>query len=191
MSHLLRYDHITFEGHETYQKRSYRNRIHIADAQGKRSVSIPLVKGKHEQLSIREVNISYDTSWDKGLKRLLKASYGSAPYFDYYYDELVSIIDKRHQLLWNLNYDMLQFIMTHLGFSSEISISPRYTRDYDDTEIQDLRAQFSPTRSVDIQQVYDQVFLDRHGFISDLSSLDLLMCCGPESAIYLAGLKLS
>jgi len=143
MSLLMKHDTIILEGYETYQKRSYRNRLHIVDAQGKQVVSIPLVKGKHEQQSIRDVQISYDTAWDVSFIRLIKAAYGSAPYFEYYYDDIVSIIKKKHTLLWDLN------------------------------------------RQLNTPATYDQVFLDRHGFIADVSILDMLMCCGPETPLHL------
>jgi len=187
MSVLMKSDMIILEAHETYQKRSYRNRIHIADAQGKRVVSVPLVKGKHEQQSIRDVQISYDTAWDTSLIRLIKAAYGSAPYFEYYYDDLVKIILKKHVYLWDLSYDLLKFVIKSIGSTTEIKVSNKYARGYDD-EVYEARGHFRPSRQVHLNTTYDQVFIGRHGFIGDLSILDMLMCCGPETLIHLSNL---
>ena len=186
MSHLLMYDQVILEGHETYQKRSYRNRLHVVDAQGKKSISIPLVKGKHEQQSIRQVDISYDTSWDISFLRLIKAAYGSAPYFDYYYDDIVEIIGKKHTSLWDLNYDMLLMVIEWLGVNLVLSTSDAYKTDYEGSDIDDARGIFLPTNPASTHLSYDQVFMERHGFVSDLSILDLLLCCGPEAPLYLS-----
>ena len=188
MSLLTRSDTIILEGHETYQKRSYRNRILIADAQGKRVISIPLVKGKHEQQSIREVKISYDTAWDTSLTKLIKAAYGSAPYFEYYYDDIVDIIQKGHTYLWELSYDLLEYVLKCIGCGTEMIISGQFLRDYDD-DFYDARGHFLPTREVHLTPTYDQVFMERHGFIGDLSILDMLMCCGPETSIRISDLE--
>ena len=41
------------------------------------------------------------------------------------------------------------------------------------------------------QERYDQVFMEKHGFIANLSILDLLFNLGPESADYLHNLAIS
>ena len=37
---------------------------------------------------------------------------------------------------------------------------------------------------------YDQVFMEKHGFIANLSILDLIFNLGPESAEYLKNINL-
>ncbi|MFK7980892.1 MAG: WbqC family protein, partial [Saprospiraceae bacterium] len=54
---------VVLEQHENYIKRSFRNRTHIASANGQLRLSIPLEKGKNQQQSIKEVRISYDEHW--------------------------------------------------------------------------------------------------------------------------------
>jgi len=41
------------------------------------------------------------------------------------------------------------------------------------------------------QERYDQVFMEKYGFIANLSILDLLFNLGPESADYLHNLDIS
>ena len=41
------------------------------------------------------------------------------------------------------------------------------------------------------QEKYNQVFMEKHGFIANLSILDLLFNLGPESADYLHNLAIS
>jgi len=181
---IMQNDEVIIEGHEHYQKRSYRNRIHLVDAQGPKSFSIPLKSGKNEQQTIQEVLLSYDTSWDVSLSRLIKTAYGSAPFFDFYYQELHDIIMEKHRYLWQLNHALLNYVCSIIGHSGPISNSSSYQKTYNES-ITDLRGKISPMDKWTSDLRYDQVFMDRHGFIEDLSILDMLMCCGPETPLYL------
>ena len=57
---LLQFDQILIEQHDNYQKRTYRNRCHIASANGLLRLSVPLEKGKNNQQTIRDVKIAND-----------------------------------------------------------------------------------------------------------------------------------
>ena len=46
------------------------------------------------------------------------------------------------------------------------------------------------TWDLEKQKRYDQVFMEKHGFIANLSILDLLFNLGPESTDYLYNLDL-
>ncbi|MBK9376774.1 MAG: WbqC family protein [Saprospiraceae bacterium] len=54
MSHISHYQTIVLEARENYQKKSYRNRFELGSVQGPISLSVPLVKGKHQQQVITE-----------------------------------------------------------------------------------------------------------------------------------------
>ena len=64
-----------------------------------------------------------------------------------------------------------------------------YSSEYNNTgEFKDLRS-----CKFDINNIprYDQVFMEKHGFISNLSILDILFNLGPESTDYLTSLDTS
>ena len=181
---VLAYPIFFLEAHENYQKRSYRNRFFLCDAQGPHLMSIPLQKGKNQQMSIKDITISYDTSWDRSFLRLLKSSYGSAPYFDYYYPSLERLIASKYRHLWDFNYDSLIFIMKALESTSQIRESESYTKEVNPEIVLDLRSKYAPQHPLNSTITYPQVFEDRLGFQSGLSIIDLLMNTGPEAALY-------
>ncbi|NJN78366.1 MAG: WbqC family protein [Saprospiraceae bacterium] len=91
---LLKHEKVWIEQFENYQKGSYRNRCHIATANGLLRLSIPLEKGKNNQTCIKEVKIHNDTNWQIQHWRAIKSAYGNAPYFEYYADELLPFLKK-------------------------------------------------------------------------------------------------
>ena len=123
---IIEHDTILIEQHENYQKRSYRNRFYINGPQGKLLFSIPLCKGKNEQQNIKAVEISYHDSWDIQLSKIVQTNYGSAPYFDFYYDSLLSIFTKRPQYLFDLNTQLLKWFLksTQLDKNIEFTQTP-------------------------------------------------------------------
>ena len=63
--HYAQAETIVLEAHENYQKGSYRNRCHILGANGLQRLSLPLAKGKNNQLNIREVQLSHEQDWPR------------------------------------------------------------------------------------------------------------------------------
>ena len=151
---------IYIEACENYQKQSYRNRCHFYAADGKQSLSFPIThsEGTHKHL-ISEVRIDYSKPWVMQHKRAIISAYRTSAYFEYYQDELFAI---------------------------------RMTESYDAApECEDLREVIHPKRpdrileNLELKKPYFQVFAEKHGFIPDLSIMDLLFNEGPDSIVYL------
>jgi hypothetical protein len=180
---IIEHDTILIEQHENYQKRSYRNRFYINGPQGKLLFSIPLCKGKNEQQNIKAVEISYQDSWDIQLSKIVQTNYGSAPYFDFYCDSLLSIFTARPKYLFDLNTQLLKWILK----STQLDKNIEFTRVYDPTpqgEIVDLRNKIRPNKDIVTSKKkvqYAQVHEEMNKFIEDLSILDMIFCCGPET----------
>lgn len=175
------HDTIRLEAQEHFQKGSYRNRCHIAGPNGPQRLSIPLEKGKHQQLPIREVRIAYDEPWQRQHWRSIVTAYGSAPFFEHYAPELEPFFEKRYNFLFDLNLDILNFITKKFSWNGQFTFSDAF-----EAEIPgDFRMLISPKPAVREQSwfrpvPYAQVFAERHGFLPDLSALDLLFCRGPQ-----------
>ena len=186
--HLV--DQVVIEAHETYQKRSLRNKCIIMGANGPITLSIPLVKGKHSSRFIKDVKISYHDSWVGNYLHSIRSSFGAAPYYEYYYQELEAILKSNTTFLWDLNQELMSFIMKRIRLDTSIIESSEYQKEYDETWI-DIRSQsiksYQPEPSQ--EEGYAQVFEDRFGFVSNLSILDTLFCLGPESGLYLSRSK--
>lgn len=164
---------LVVEAHEHYQKGSLRNRCHIAGPNGVQRLSIPLEKGKHQQVPIREVRIAYDENWQRQHWRSISTAYGNAPYYEHYAEDLAPFYEKRFVFLFDYNLDLLTFILQKkLAWPGEIRISEFYEAP--------AAVEYGMTRR------YPQVFEEKHGFLPDLSVLDLLFCCGKRGGEVLA-----
>ena len=176
---------------ENYSKGSYRNRCHIAGAQGLQVLSIPLKGGKHQQQSIREVLISHETPWGSQHWTAIKSAYGKSPFFEFYADELYPFFTKKYEYLWEWNWDLLQALIQLLQMDAEIERTEIYQKQVSEGII-DFRNGISPKPHKALPDTsfspfkYGQVFEDKNGFIPNLSILDLLFCTGPE-AVYILG----
>jgi hypothetical protein len=190
MASLRQVDELWLEKWENYQKGSFRNRCHIAGPNGRQRLSIPLEKGKHQKMPIREVRISYRENWIARHIRSLQAGYGNAPFFDFYADGIFQILEKRHSFLFDLNLELLYLLCRHLKWSPDkIGFTASFQTIYP-ASILDLRNRIHPNHPSSIvnQQssiTYPQVFQEKHGFLPDLSVIDLLFCQGPEASLRL------
>ena len=180
---IIEHDTILIEQYENYQKRSYRNRFYINGPQGKLLFSIPLCKGKNEQQNIRAVEISYHDSWDIHFSKIVQSNYGSSPYFEFYYDSLISIVTQRPQYLFDLNTQFLTWILKSIQLDTNIEFTQGYDRSPEGIII-DLRNKIRPNKNIVTSKKkvhYAQVYEERNKFIEDLSILDMIFCCGPET----------
>jgi len=162
---------VTLEACENYQKGSTRNRCHIAGPNGEQMLSVPLVKGKHQRTPIREVRIAYDEPWQRQHWRSIRTAYGNAPFFEHYADGLAPFFERRVEFLFDLNLEVLQFFIQKTGWRGEVLFSEKY----------EAEQSAEATSSRPGTRRYPQVFEEKHGFLSDLSMLDLLLCCGKQS----------
>ena len=189
-SKFFLYEKVVIEQHENFLKGSYRNRCHIAGPNGLQRLSIPLKKGKNEQQGIRAVQISYDEPWPSKHWNSIKTAYGNAPYFEFYADELQGIYQKRYELLFDFNWDLLQFMLQYLEIKSTIELSKDYQKVLP-FPILDARNSIFPKKHRQKEDKhfkilkYEQVFEEKHGFMPNLSILDLLFCYGPQASLFL------
>lgn len=178
-----REEEVHLEACENYQKGTLRNRCYIAGPNGIQRLSIPLVKGKHQQTPIREIRIAYDEQWQRQHWRSIRTAYGSAPYFEHYAEGLLPFYERRYEFLFDYNLDLLEFIFRKkLGWKGRFILTHQWLPAAGGASATDLRSAaegepgewpewFYPRR-------YPQLFEARHGFLPNLSVMDLLFCCG-------------
>lgn len=171
---------------ENYQKKSTRNRAKILGVNGIDVLSIPLKKGKNNNMPIKEVLISYEDSWTNKHLNAIRSAYGNAPYFEFYIDELKRILLTKYETLLGLNTELLKFFIDSINIETTLLPTESYLHNYS-KEILDLRSLKFNQSNIPFYQPkkYNQVFEEKHGFISGISLLDLLMCKGPESILYI------
>ena len=179
-------DLVLLEVSENYQKKSTRNRAKILGVNGIEVLSVPLKKGKNNNLSISEVEISYQDNWQNKHLHSIKSAYGNAPYFEFYYDSIEQIINSKHKLLFELNQSLFNFINQSLDLDIEIEKTESYAKEYatSDCDLRSIKFNDPQIHGYNPKK-YNQVFEEKHGFIEGISILDLLMCKGPESILYI------
>jgi hypothetical protein len=174
---------VWIEAYENYQKRSFRNRCAIATSNGVQLLSIPLKKGKNNQQPIRDVQIAYDDNWQKQHWHSLQTAYGKSPFWEFYTPQLEPLFFKKYPFLFDLNYDILNIILKILKLNKPVSVSltESYIKKNEGSNMSDCRFK----KPIFTAKVYPQVFTDRHGFLPNLSVLDLIFCCGNQGLSYI------
>jgi hypothetical protein len=175
-------ENVVIEAHEHFQKGSYRNRCHIAGANGLQVLSVPLRRNKSDDRSIQNVQIAYDVDWQKQHWRTLQSAYGSAPFWTFYAPVLERFFVEKQESLLDYNVDILKTVFKLLKIEKTINVSLSSTYEGIYTEGSDFRNKFSPKINDTSNAFrYSQLFNDRYDFLPNLSILDVLFCCGNQS----------
>jgi hypothetical protein len=180
---LQQSDAIVFEVADNFQKQTYRNRCYIYGANGKQLLNIPITHSKSAiKQKTKDIKIEFGSNWQKQHFKSLKTAYNSSPYFEFYEDDLLPIFEKKYTYLLDLNLDSFEFINEAL----ELDWSYTTTQEYQVTVPNDYRSLANVKRHPDYTvDSYIQVFDDKHGFLPNLSILDLLFMEGPNSISFL------
>ena len=181
---LLQHPNCRIELNEHFIKQSIRNRCDIYGANGKLRLSIPKERKGSSKTIIENLKISYKQDWQKQHWYAIESAYNSSPFFEYYKDELKPFFEEKEEYLVNFNSKLQNIIISMLNEENTIKNTTEYL---DKGDFSDLR---NYTWELKKQKEYDQVFMEKQGFISNLSILDLLFNIGPESADYLHNIDL-
>ena len=182
---LLQNYNCSIELHEHFIKQSIRNRCDIYGANGKLQLTIPKQRKGSSKTIIKEIQISYKQDWQKEHWNAIVSCYNSSPYFEYYKDELQPFFEEQEEYLVNFNDKLQAVIFSLLQEEKDIKTTTEYLHKGDFTDLRNHKW------NLEKQERYDQVFMEKHAFIPNLSILDLLFNLGPESADYLHNLAIS
>jgi hypothetical protein len=175
---------VLIEREENYLKQTFRNRCYILSSHGPQLLSVPVLLGSSHKTAVKDVRIDYSKRWQQVHVRAINASYGSAPYFEFYFEKLEKIILGNYQFLLDLNMDLLSLILEYLKIDKTVS----YTVDFEPVEnsAYDYRYKISPkTEPEFILKKYLQVFGKQNVYSPHLSIIDLIFNMGPDSGEYL------
>ena len=189
-STLYKFTHVEFEQYETFQKRSFRNRLVLAGGAGAVALAIPLRGGRNQHSLTRDIIIDDRTKWQLSHWRTITSCYNRSPWFDYYRDELNEIYSTRFELLADWNLTCFEWALKKLGLKLTVSLTEQWSTDYDESLNLDWRNKLLPgsiQSTFPMAPRYRQVFSERNGFLPHLSILDLLFCEGKNAGAILRG----
>lgn len=187
MHYVLSGNKICIEAHENFIKQTYRNRCTIVTANGALDLSVPLINEGNKTL-ITEKKISYSEPWQAKHWRAIESSYNNSPYFEFFEDEIKSVILKEHEFLFELNKQSLQSMLDILKVKVDITYTTEYKNIIENNI--DLRSSISPKeKSRTGDPAYYQPFSERNGFVANASMLDLLFNEGLGALTYLEKLR--
>ncbi|WP_257668245.1 WbqC family protein [Parapedobacter tibetensis] len=176
---------ILLDRYEHFPKQTYRNRASIYSANGKLDLIIPIRKGRHEHTKMKDVRINDEADWQRLHWMSLQTAYRSSAYFEYYEDDFAVFYQQQHELLFDYNVSQIKLLLRLLKINRQIGYTDSYREDYA-PEI-DFRKSIHPKKENPggANKPYYQVFDNKHGFIANLSIVDLLFNHGPQSKGYL------
>lgn len=166
---------------------SFRNRYMVCGADGPLTLSIPIVQGRQQRKPMSQVQIDNKTRWQVQHWRTLESVYNRSPYFEFYAQELQTLYQEPFEYLADFSMQSIRLLGKLSGIIPVIRMAAGYQKHYPDAAA-DIRTAF---RSKDYAAepgrfpVYHQTFEDRHGFLPNLSLLDLLAAAGKNAKTYL------
>ena len=180
---------VVFEVEDNYQKQTYRNRAYIAHSNGVLLLNVPIKHTKSgKRQKMKEVVVEDNFPWQSHHWKSLQSAYRTSPFFEFYEDELQPLFTQKVTSLLDYNLIIFQEICEMLG----LVISTEKTTSYIvEPNFHDLRflADVKKEKKYPLT-IYNQVLQANHGFLNNLSVLDLLFNEGPNALHYLETQKL-
>lgn len=179
----LKSDTVYFEVCDNYQKQSYRNRTEIYGANGKLALTVPVRYSQKNRQLYKDVKIANEDNWQLQHLKSLESAYSMSPFFEFYIDDLMPLFQTQFDYILDLNLKCIEILVDSLQM--DISISKTTHFEKEPKSKKDYRPLVHRNFKAKNLEYYTQVFTEKHGFISNLSILDLLFNEGPNAELYL------
>lgn len=181
-------ENITFEIEDNFQKQTNRNRTYIYSPNGIQLLNVPVKHSKSTHQKTKDVLIENEFDWQKQHFKSLEAAYRSSPFFEFFEDDIFPVFQKKHHFLMDLNMEVLEITTKCLRIKLAFETTTEYF--HDAKNVSDFRYLANGKKDTNTFEKYPQVFDDKHGFINNLSVLDLLFNEGKFAVDYLKSQKI-
>ena len=183
-SHLLKSKNLIFEINDFYQKQTFRNRASIYGSNGRLNLIIPVSFSSSKKEKLKDIRICNNSNWQKNHLKSIQIAYRSSPYFEFFEDYFIEVFEKKEKFLIDISIKstaiMFKILEKDLKFKFTSSFQDNYNSDSD---FRNLSIRNSKAKT-NLIQPYTQVFETEHGFISNLSIIDLVFNEGLNSLNY-------
>ncbi len=177
---------IVLEACENYQKQSLRNRCYIDSPNGTLALTVPIdrscfdAKGK---CLMSEMRIA-PSAWQRQHWQALETSYYNSPFFEYLADDFRPFYTQSWLSLADMNEALIAKCLELLDIDTPLVRSTEYLGAEQNAP---FNAPLNTKRATvpNEQKAYYQTFRTKHGFLADLSIVDLIFNEGPEAPLYL------
>jgi hypothetical protein len=136
---------------------------------------------------VKDLRISDHNQWRRVHWNALQSAYSESPFFEYYADDLRPFFEQKYDYLLDLNEAIRHKICELIDIHPNVEYTSEYISHL--SSLDDFRdvihAKHPQPDEGFTPKEYWQVFQHKHGFLPNLSILDLLFNMGPESVFFL------
>lgn len=181
---LAKADSVFFEVEDNYQKQTYRNRAYIYGANGRLLLNVPVKHTHKNRQKYKDIKIANEEDWQTNNWKSIQSAYRSSPFFEFYEDEFTHLFEKQYKYLIDHNFDCLEVVLSCLELNLNYSSTSINQKEV--LQMTDYRYLANARKETVFEfKKYTQVFMEKFGFISNLSILDLLFNEGTSALSYL------
>lgn len=161
-------------GGTPWQKQTLRNRTFILSPNGIQRLIVPVQHSGGLPVNDAAIKIDYSLPWIREHRGALEAAYNTSPYFEFFKDELFAIYDAQPELLFDLNFQVLNLLLRKMKSSTAIVNASNEAASL--VALNTINCKQFPDDTT--LHSYPQVFGYKFGFTGGLSAIDELCNTG-------------
>ena len=164
-----------------YNKQTLTNRTYIDSSNGELMLTVPIKhSGENVPRKFLKIKIDNSSNWKKTHYKSIKICYQSSPFFEFYEDDISFFYKSDYEYLYQLNFASINLVCKWINI-----VMPKEKFNTKANEFINLISLSKTKRTSELlEKKYNQTFQVSNGFINDLSILDLIFNCGPDSKNY-------